>query len=766
MEAMEKGEINLLDFPDEILLQVFCYLNDSSLLHNAGVCQRFKIIAREAFSKIYNGASETKYYEMNVSSEYLTAERKQYQPLLCTFGENITAIEINFGGQQVVSKNHWLIPLVQRYCKSITKVTIKNGKQVDLTNIILFMTKITHLHLNHLSCLDLKWTECNYPKMTHFSAKHVLKVNNVKFKIFINNNRQLQDLTLVHIFQKSNDFLCTLSDTLKQLQSLFLIDINGDFAVTSFVWKMDNLKTLTIKIKENCFVSLLTAIRNGCKNIEELSILNFGDILLDDMHINVICAFDKLRVLELNGSELSIEQLQVLVRRLPNLISMSIEDDAENYCGTRDDLLTVVSTCLKLSHLTLTVNMDLPMPIVDYEFYTRFAYIILSNESSLKFQIISPPEHIIFKWDEARLFKESALTQTILYWKGHNECYNLSDKNLLELSEEILLHITGYLDGNTLYAFYKTCKQTENLVKKHLSQNVFHCWINPTKCIYDNVIMGLGKHIFRIQLKVEFYFDDDEEAEWKKINLLEDINKYCKNLVEMVINNQVMNGTMLSWPNLKKLTFYFCVIDSLTLEKFHCPKLTQLKISNYEVDAIDVPIDWADSYKNITSLKFEVYNEDVEKFLYGMEQSICGQLKELSLNGSNQWFEKNRRRCWINLNYIITRCRQLVVLHLYLKGIQESNFKFLFEHCSKLVELSIYCAYDYYSSKTSYLEMFRIIKLNCQQIKAINFVGNSKDFVPSLLQEIYSTFPKTKINFIDIQVPTRNCLCTLNKANF
>lgn len=110
---METNELKLLDFPNEILLEIFCNLGDISLLQVIGVCKRFDAIAAASFTKKYSGASAKKFYSL------------------------------------IVDKNHWLITIIQRYCKSITKVKIRNGKEVDLHSIIGCMSNLSQLFLEN-----------------------------------------------------------------------------------------------------------------------------------------------------------------------------------------------------------------------------------------------------------------------------------------------------------------------------------------------------------------------------------------------------------------------------------------------------------------------------------------------------------------------------------------------------------------------------------------------------------------------------------------
>lgn len=75
-EDMYTNQINLLDLPDELLLQIFCNLNDTTLLNATRVCKRLKSIS---FKKKYNDISDDKYFVLKVFCERLAEEQKLYE---------------------------------------------------------------------------------------------------------------------------------------------------------------------------------------------------------------------------------------------------------------------------------------------------------------------------------------------------------------------------------------------------------------------------------------------------------------------------------------------------------------------------------------------------------------------------------------------------------------------------------------------------------------------------------------------------------------
>lgn len=97
----------------------------------------------------------------------------------------------------------------------------------------------------------------------------------------------------------------------------------------------------------------------------------------------------------------------------------------------------------------------------------------------------------------------------------------------------------------------------------------------------------------------------------------------------------------------------------------------------------------------------------------------------------------------------IARFGRLEALHLHINGIDESNFKFLFENCSMLVNLTIFDSITkYWSNESVYIDILRTVKRNCKQIEIVRIVGKKSDFKKydrSSFYKIKSMFPKALI---------------------
>lgn len=177
--------------------------------------------------------------------------------------------------------------------------------------------------------------------------------------------------------------------------------------------------------------------------------------------------------------------------------------------------------------------------------------------------------------------------------------------------------------------------------------------------MHENVFKDLGEHIFRMLIdfvdsnEVEYWVDENE-LQQERIKLMKKVNKYCKNLVEVEIKNKV-SASILSLPNLQKLKFLSNGITTWTLRKFNCPKLRDLEIDHYKKHSADILIDcFSNEFGCLTSLKFGIYNEHVEKFLSALIPTIRNKLKELSLMKSGKWFKNDKAHRWMKLINIIT----------------------------------------------------------------------------------------------------------------
>lgn len=754
IDNMETDEINLLNFPDEILLEIFHNLGDNSLLQAIGVCRKFKYLTEMSFRKRYNGTSKENFFSLKIAGKSFAEEYEQYQPLFLHFGHNVKAINIDFRDNVVVI-NHWLISLIQCYCNSITKLRISHGKGVDLVRFIRLMPNLAQLSLENVQFLNHEWTAYTYPQLVHFSGRNS-EGDQDAFTTFVRLNPQLENISLIRFIRRTNNILCTMNGTLKNLKNLELIGDNVSFAKTERFSPMDNLRIFTVRVDEQSFRPLLATIRGGLKNIEKLTIYIWShfDLTIDD--IKMLCSFNTLKELELqNGFRLSIELIKTLIAHLPNLSIFSLSDGRDLYRAV-DDILNVVYVCRRLSQLEIDVK---DAPALNYDFCKRFADLMEINDCNLKLMLtFDEGDKMIFTRDEAHqclhdmLFDE-VMQHRSLYWKGYDAACSSSNRNLLDLSDNILNKIVSYLDGDALAALFQTCHQGRKLTIAYLNEATFRsavCPLKPrSKLTSGSVLTILGQYIRRIDidLDVDYYiivYDDDQdendeatETHQLKIRFIKSVNRWCGNvLTEMKITGTIPIKAVLHWPSLKRLHLGCVPVE--ILQFFNCPELTHLIISP-EAGTIIGSGNYMDPFPNLTSLTFEHYNDSVEALLCNLNRRFYTQMKDLYIQGT---FKTNPYRQWLKLTNIIIRFSRLATLHLHIGGIEQSNFKFLFENCPMLVESTI-SASKLRSSVDieTLLKIVRTIKRSCSNIKIIRLVVDRSNYIS--ISDLQKMVPET-----------------------
>lgn len=141
-------------------------------------------------------------------------------------------------------------------------------------------------------------------------------------------------------------------------------------------------------------------------------------------------------------------------------------------------------------------------------------------------------------------------------------------------------------------------------------------------------------------------------------------------------------------------------------------------------------------------LQFGCYNEAVVKFLLGLDETICQQINVLSLNNVSvsEWERSlKQKRTNSQLINILIRFRNLSTLKLLVPGVTDLNTQYLFENCTKLVNIELcHNMWEY--------DVFEHLRANCTQIQFIRVIGKYISAVDrSVLEEVQKLFPRTKI---------------------
>lgn len=210
-------EFELLDFTDEILLEIFSKFNDIDLLNAAQVCKRFKALAKEIFAKKYNGDSDEKYYAIKVYADDTKDDQKLYRTFLETFGNEISAI--NFISERAPNQ-HQILKLISQYCRSTKRITIYGSRHTfHLMQMIQSMSKLTNLTVKSVLCTNFYWTDVRFPHLTTFHMDD-MNMDVQVLKQFLYINVQLEHLRITDCRKFPLKVIQALRDKMKRLKSL------------------------------------------------------------------------------------------------------------------------------------------------------------------------------------------------------------------------------------------------------------------------------------------------------------------------------------------------------------------------------------------------------------------------------------------------------------------------------------------------------------------------------------------------------------------
>lgn len=191
-------EFQLLDFAEEILIRIFGFFDDFTLIKSTKVCRRFKTIAEVAAQDKYNGNHEHNYYQLKGYADDSVDQRIQHQPFFKTFTNQIKAVKISFYHREVHSDN-WMVGLVVEYCPNLLKLILGHPANRSykwnvsrLEEIISRLLQLRCLKLNNINLNDSMWSECSCPSLTEIVFNYVDILDLQTLQHFLGNNLQLE----------------------------------------------------------------------------------------------------------------------------------------------------------------------------------------------------------------------------------------------------------------------------------------------------------------------------------------------------------------------------------------------------------------------------------------------------------------------------------------------------------------------------------------------------------------------------------------------
>lgn len=579
-------------------------LNEVSLLDMTRVNTRFRAVAKEAFSKKYTGKSNEDYFELRVFCENELEEYRRYAPFFRMFGENMMAIDIRFFDQSAVAPDHWLIGLMQRYCTSLAKLSINSGQKLDLTSIMSSTIKstLTHMKLVGLKFLDNLWTTFNYPNLISFTARQT--IDREIIEPFLQNNQQIQELDLSYCRFDFSIFRL-LNDRMNALTTLRIYDFTPMPPQDFEVIKLKSLEIFELSVDPERAAAALTAISEGCLNLELLFVRENSNqhLLWEDGCIEAIRQLDRLKSLIICSRNLGLIRLNKIIESLPKLSSLSLKHFNVEF-GIYDNIPEVVESCLNLNKLAIEVCSD--PPELTSDFLSQIAS-TSRNNPNMRLTLERNLKLVSYRG-------EVRSHGVIIYWDGYDPALNQSKYNLLDLNEKCLDKIIGFLDQTSQCDFHDTCKRAKKLVSKHISKNVFYASLATN----DRIIAKFGKHIRRMNLDINGIIHLDNENNTEIIESWRDLNQLCTKVTELTITsifyvlNDVRRIPILRWANLRKLVFATPYpVSNRVLRSFICPLLTYLDVQSFVGDYNGFETlsesNNVGTYDNLTTLKVCVF---------------------------------------------------------------------------------------------------------------------------------------------------------------
>lgn len=456
--------------------------------------------------------------------------------------------------------------------------------------------------------------------------------------------------------------------------------------------------------------------------------------------------------------------LVILLRRLPNLYSLCIRDDNTSIF-TKDNILELFTEGKNLVKFMVQItyaykaNPNLPF---DLDFFNRFVEVV--RDRSLA--------KIIWDEHEKTIISREKIIQhgRLVHWIGYDASRSVSRTHILNLPDKCIQKIFNFLDRDSHRALYETCQRTRKEVKHHITKQLFKTNLDNLTHAQD-IFRRFGDDISRL-LVITTSIKPNEAVKqfWKSL-----MEKCGKNLIELHIRKSsidVMKGhsdvnfmeNHSHFPNLTMLVLEdIRSVDFSIFTMFNCPKLTHLELYEYYIQCPFIPngdLSQANIFNNLTSIKLDRVDECIENVINSMDEATCAKVKEFTVGGYEDRNISDDLMHMMLIN-VISRFRNLTTLNLIVAYMENMNINYLFEHCTKLVKLSV--AFESVFDFDKATRMFKSIKDNCKQINTIQLIqrafandsngdeiDNEDQFDESFLKMVYDLFPRATLSIVQI----------------
>lgn len=456
--------------------------------------------------------------------------------------------------------------------------------------------------------------------------------------------------------------------------------------------------------------------------------------------------------------------LLILLRRLPKLFSLRILDDGK-FTLTPHNILELFAQGKNLINFIVQAANYWP-PNKDISFNSDFFHRFIEVAKDRTYAKVIWDQH------EKTIITKEKITKDgqLVHWIGYEANRSLSSTHILQLSDKCIQKIFNYLDRESHRALYETCKRTRTEVRDHISKQLFKIDMDNLTQAQD-IVRRFGDDITRLVINTPWMKKNRNiEQFWN--NLME---KCGKKLVEIHIrksgvdamkghaeidfvseNNQFPNLTMLVLEDIHSADFSIFTV-------FNCPRLTHLELYECYIESPFIPNDdlsGVSIFKNLTSIKLDRVDDCMENVINSMDEASCGRVKEFTVGGYEDRNKSDDLMHMMLIN-VISRFRNLTTLNLIVAYMENTNIAYLFEHCTKLIKLSVAFESDFDFNNAK--RMFRCVKDNCKQIETIQLIqrafttdsdgnefDNTDQFDENFLKMVYDFFPRATISIVQI----------------
>lgn len=213
-----------------------------------------------------------------------------------------------------------------------------------------------------------------------------------------------------------------------------------------------------------------------------------------------------------------------------------------------------------------------------------------------------------------------------------------------------------------------------------------------------------------------------------------------------ISNLSYLSSSGMLFAKLEKLIFQKCpliIFHESQMNYSFCPNLVHLEFDENTMIHLQVNINFRTAFDNLTTLRFEWYNEAVLKFIKNLNEVVCHNLRELTLCSVRDLFKEDDDNFQYKVDNgivnAIERFINLTKLNLILDSIHRTNVKYLFENCSNLKSLAIYhvAADNWLAGRHTW----PIIKKSCIKLRKLQLVTRSMEkifFKMFLAEMVYS----------------------------